>query len=184
VPLSELDFKLAVQMNITARTTREGASFRKPSYGFNSNPSFNLAHTIANAAAGGANSAIGKVFEAAASGTVDVDLQAFEDIAEQAAQSVVRLKVLVFQLLRAADDADNGNACTGCEVTPHATNGFTSLIKAAGDAIKLQSGQICVFATPSAGGWTVGATNKVLTITNTDATLPARVLVVAAGGST
>lgn len=186
MPLTSLEFNLNVGVRAKARTARAGAGFGQPSYPLDLTRSFKLVSAIANAAAGGANSMIGDVFEAAATGgTIDVDLMAFVDIANQAAQSVVRLKVLIVQLLRAVDDPDNGNAATGAEISAGATNGWTGILKTAGHAIKLQPGQINVFATPSAGGWVVDATHKVLTITNTDAgALPARVLVVAAGGST
>ncbi len=186
MPLSELDFSAKVIVSGKARTPREGAQFKKPSFAVDLSPALTLAKTIANAAAGGADNLLAAVYEAGATGgTIDVDLQAFVDIANQSAQSMARVKVLIVQLLRAADDPDNGNAATGAEIAVGATNGWLGIFKAVGDAIKLQPGQINLFATPSAGGWTVDATHKVLTITNTDAgALPARVLVVAAGGST
>lgn len=113
-------------------------------------------------AAGQVNAACSKMSAAldvdlTASGTADIDLQSLNGGPVGTTLSFGNVWGFAFEA-----PSSNGDAV---ELTPHATNGWTSFIKAAGDAIILEPGAVVMVG---GADFAVGASNKVLTATNTD----------------
>lgn len=146
-------------------------------------PQISLSKVAANAEVGGADQVYSALTTIAGGGNTTIDLQSFTNFAGETSCSFTRVKYLMIRLLSVEDDATNGSACTGITVEPDATNGWTSLIAAAGDKIKLTNGDCVKYMTKSAGGIAVGASNKVLKITNTDGSVSAKVQITVVGGS-
>jgi hypothetical protein len=139
-----------------------------------------LTSATGNAAAGGSDRAIAAVYDIAAAGTTTIDLQAFVDLAERAAQSLARIKFLAVKLLPTAQD---GTACSGVEIGNHATTANTLFMKDDTDVAVLENGDFIIWGKGTAGGKVVDATNKSILVTVTDAVVAAKLLVVAIGGS-
>jgi hypothetical protein len=172
--------------NVSLSATTAGASddFAPPSYKVSVNkPQITIKNAIANNAAGGGDQALANVYSIAGTGNVSIDLQNFVNVAGQAAGSFARVKYLMIRLLSTDDDAA-GTACSGIEVKPHSTNGWTGLFKTATDTVAIHNGDMFKWATRLPLGIVVDATHKVLLITNTDAVVAAKVQVVIVGGST
>lgn len=146
-------------------------------------PQINLSKNAANNAVGGADQVYSALLSIAGSGNTTIDLQSFTNFAGETSCSFTRIKYLMIRLLSVEDDATNGSACSGITVEPDASNGWTGLLAAAGDKITLGNGDMIKFGTRRAAGVTVGASNKVLKITNTDGSVAAKVQVTIVGGS-
>jgi hypothetical protein len=183
VALASLNLTDNNNVNLKATTAPPGDDFQAPSFSVSvTKPQVALKDSAANNAVGGANQALALVLSIPGAGTASVDLQAFVNVAGQAASSFARVKYVMIRLLSAEDDAA-GTACSGVEVKPHSTNGWTGLFKAATDTIVVGNGDLFKWATRKAGGITVDATHKVLLFTNVDPSVTAKVQVIIAGGS-
>lgn len=182
--LSDLIFADTPVTSVLAKITNSGDDQQKPQFKVDINkPAVSIKNTLANNAAGGGDLAYYAVLTLAGSANTSVDLQNFTNIAGQAAASFARVKFIQIRLLSTEDDAA-GTLCSGITIEPHSTNGWTGVIAAAGDKVKLTNGDVFKMATKSAAGWTVGSSNKVLLITNTDGAVSAKVQVLVVGGST
>lgn len=185
MPVTELNFSDTSTVTIQAREAVTGEDYARPIWSATiSKPQITIRTGTLNNAAGGGDEVLSQVYTIAASGTQSIDLQNFTNFTGEASSSFARVKYVKIRLLSVADDATNGTACTGVEVAPHATNGWTSLIKAAGDTIIIGNGDDFTFKTTRAAGLTVGASNKVIQITNLDSVVAAKVQVTIVGGST
>lgn len=110
---------------------------------------------VAGSSSDEADSAIRLQYTIAGSGTQDIDLTALTGSAGQTV-SLAELHLIVAQ----AGSADRFT------ITPHATNGFTGLGSAY--SVPVHRGATIVYHRPS--GVTITSTDKVFTITNTEAT--------------
>jgi hypothetical protein len=184
VALASLNLTDNNNVNLKATTAPAGDDFQAPSFSVSvTKPQVALKDTAANNAVGGANQALALVLSIPGAGNVSVDLQNFANVAGQPAASLARVKYLMVRLLSAEDDAA-GTACSGVEVKPHTTNGWTGVFKDATSTIVLGNGDLFKWATRKAGGVVVDATHKVLLFTNVDPSVTAKVQVIIAGGST
>jgi len=184
VPLTTLNFNDNNNVGLAATTAAAGDDFQAPSYKVSvTKPQVSIKNTVANAAAGGGDQAMAQVLAIAPSGSATIDLTTFSNVANQAASVFARVKYLMIRLLSTGDDSQ-GTACVGIQVSPGATNGWTGVFLNATSTLVLGNGDVFKWETQKAAGVTVDATHKTITITNVDASLAAKVQVIAVGGST
>jgi len=171
-------------VTLSATTPRAADDFSPPSYNVTvTKPQVVIKNTQANNAAGGGDQSLAQVFAIAAAASVTIDLTSFTNVAGQTASSFARLKYLMVRLLSPGDDAA-GTLCSGIQLAPGATNGWTGVFGTATSTIVLGNGDVFKWETQKAAGVTVDATHKTITLTNSDASLVAKVQVIAVGGST
>lgn len=124
--------------------------------------------TIANASAGGADELISKVYTAAASGTVSIDLTSLVDALQVSGISLARVKGLLFRLLSVADDATNGTACSSVTIGNAGSNPNIMFLDDPTHGVILSNGDFIAWGTPQAAGIAVSSSHKVILITNND----------------
>jgi hypothetical protein len=128
----------------------------------------------------GADCGVAAIYDVAASGTTTIDLQALVDLAERAAQSLVRVKFAAFMLLPVAK---GGTACSGVTLGNAATNANTLWMGATAHTTPLENGDWILWGKGTAAGKVVDATHKLILATCTDAVVAAKLLAVIVGGT-
>jgi hypothetical protein len=144
------------------------------------NPKKNIAFKTGTTAAGQINEVGSKIFSIVASGTATVNLQALADVLGQSAD-LVRVKGLMFQLLSATDDSDNGTACSGVTIGNAGTHPFLGFLGGTTPTITLGNGEALGWLSPSANGLAVSSTVCNILITNNDGSNAAAVQVTVLG---
>lgn len=138
---------------------------------------------LANNAIGGGDLALSAIFTIAPSGTLDIDLQAFIDVAQRAAQSFARVKSVEFWLL-GVNDVPAGTVCSGVTITPGGTNGWNLFLADATSGLSLPNTGRLNFDVRTALGLVVDATHKVVHVVNDDAGVAAKFFAQIVGGGT
>jgi hypothetical protein len=171
-----------------AFTVDQGDGSKAPVYGrdLRNVPAFKLASTTPNNEKGGADLCYHTILTVPVGAPVDVDLQAFVDIAGRTARSFARVKSIEFWLLGSDDTTGGltGNACSGVTVKPAAANGFLMFLAGTAPELTLGNGDNIEWKTRLPGGKVVDASHKVLTFTDLDGVIDGHLLVIINGGST
>lgn len=171
-----------------AVTVDPGDGSKAPVYGrdLRNNPTVKLTSATASNLQGGADLCYHTILTVPVGAPVNVDLQAFVDVAGRTARSFARVKTMEFWLLGSDDTAAGltGNGCSGVTIEPAASNGFNMFLAGTAPQLSLANGEDIEWKTRRAAGTVVDATHKVLTFTDLDGAIDAHVLVIITGGST
>lgn len=182
--LDSLVATLSCQLTATAAHNITGADYSALQTRVTPAGSMSAGTAIANASAGGADELISKIYTAAASGTVNIDLTSLTDVLLQSSISLARVKGIMFRLLSVAQDATNGTACSSVEIGNAGSNGNTMFLKDISDIITLKNGEWVGWGTSQAAGKMVDGTHKIILVTNIDSGVAMALQVTLIGGTT
>lgn len=182
--LDTLTVTSQLSVSFSCGDEQTGALFSELSVSGSVQTSYGVSSDLGNTTEGGGDQMYAAIIAIAASGTATTNLRSFTNPLGTASSVLARVKLLSVRLLNEDQDADNGTTCTGIEFTPAASNGWTGLIKAAGDAVILGNGDHLVFATGRDTGVVTSASLRDITWTNNDSSNAAAIEVIIAGAST
>lgn len=200
--LDSLASTLKLLINWTAQKNVTGTDYTATANVSQIQKTLTLGTAAANAAAGGSDELISKIYSIGASSNTSIDLTSLTDILAQTSVSLARVKAIVIRLLSASDDSTNGTAASSITIDNTVTNALSAQSNTgwfnnahegtatggAGDAtgskFTIPSGGWMGFGVANAGGVLVDGTHKVIKIVNNDAGLAAAVQVTLVGGST
>jgi hypothetical protein len=183
--LDDLAFTFSPSRTWSASANKTGTDYNPvKNQGAIQAPTVQIKKSIANAAVGGGDMLVSKIYSIAGGGNTVIDLTSLTDVLERSGGSFARLKYVEFRLLSTADDATNGTAATSVTIGNAAADGNTLFMDAAADTFTLLNGDFIIWGTRQAAGKAVASGTKNVKILNNDGAVAAKVQVTLVGGTT